>query len=348
MSNLVIYKDELNTVPLRNFNSKEMDLFFSICSQMRNRGLEIITFDFEELRELSDYKYTAYDRFIKDIEGVYDKLIQLNIKIGTATEFTKFVLFTEYTVSVKNETVTIQVNNKFKNILNDIFGGFTKFELEEFTMLNSSYSKTAYRLLKQFRSTGYYIVQIDEFKRLFDIPESYQMNNIDQRVLNPIKKELPEYFKNLEITKLRGRGKRKRFVEHIEFKFEAEDDIKNGKKTFRDKETGEYYEKDIMDFDSAEVDKTFPEARPISDILELKNQMGLSKENYKEKQINKIFKTAMDKIMGSNSSLDVFEYIRLCNDFVLRQKDVKNKYNYLIATLKNDYDNKISQISMLD
>ena len=68
MSNLVIYKDELNTVPLRNFNSKEMDLFFSICSQMRNRGLEIITFDFDELRELSDYKYTAYDRFIKDVE----------------------------------------------------------------------------------------------------------------------------------------------------------------------------------------------------------------------------------------------------------------------------------------
>lgn len=345
MSNLVVYKDELNTVPLRNFNSKEMDLFFSICSQMRNKGLEIITFDFDELRELSDYKYTAYDRFIKDVEGVYDKLIQLNIKIGTPTEFTKFVLFTEYTVSAKNETVTIQVNHKFKNILNDIFGGFTKFELEEFTMLNSSYSKTAYRLLKQFRSTGYYIVQIDEFKRLFDIPESYQMNNIDQRVLSPIEKELPEYFKNLKITKLRGRGKRKRFIEHIEFKFEPETDIEKGKKTFRDKETGEYYEKNILDFNETEVDKTFPEVKPISDVLELKKQMGLSKENYTEKQINKIFKTAMDKVMESNSSLDVFEYIRLCNAFVSSKKEVKNKYNYLISTLKNDYDSKLNQMT---
>ena len=207
MSNLVVYKDELNTVPLRNFNSKEMDLFFAICSQLRNKNLDVITFDFEELRELSDYKYTAYDRFIKDIEGVYDKLIQLNIKIGTPTEFTKFVLFTQYTVSAKSEKITIQVNTNFKHILNDIFGDFTKFELEEFTTLNSSYSKTVYRLLKQFRQSGYYIVQIDEFRRLLDVPDSYQMTNIDQRVLKPIENELPNYFRNLRINKLRGKAR---------------------------------------------------------------------------------------------------------------------------------------------
>ena len=119
MSNLVVYKDEMNTVPLRSFNSKEMDLFFSICSKMRDQGLETITFDFEELRELSDYKYTAYDRFINDIEGVYNKLIQLNIRIGTPREFTRFVLFTQYSVSAEKETVTIKVNTDFKHILNN-------------------------------------------------------------------------------------------------------------------------------------------------------------------------------------------------------------------------------------
>ncbi len=49
MSDLVVYKDELNTVPLRNFNSKEMDLFFSICSKMRNEELSTVTFDFQDL-----------------------------------------------------------------------------------------------------------------------------------------------------------------------------------------------------------------------------------------------------------------------------------------------------------
>ena len=348
MSNLVVYKDEMNTVPLRSFNSKEMDLFFSICSKMRDKQLETITFDFEELRELSDYKYTAYDRFIDDIEGVYNKLIQLNIRIGTPREFTRFVLFTQYSVSAEKETVTIKVNTDFKHILNDIFGGFTKFELEEFTTLRSSYSKTAYRLLKQFRQSGYYIVQIDEFRRLFDVPESYQMTNIDQRVLKPIKDELPEFFKNLKITKLRGKGKRKRFIENIEFKFEPETDVERGKKTFRDKDTGEYYERHIMDFTSDEVKKTFPEVKPASDFIDLKKQMGLSKEKYTEDQINKIFKTAMDKIENTNSNIDIFEYIKLCNDFVSSQKDIRNKYNYLLATLKNDYDNKLNQLNLND
>lgn len=94
-----------------------------------------------------------------------------------------------------------------------------------------------------------------------------------------------------------------------------------------------------MDFDGNEVNKTFPEVKPISDILELKEQMGLSKENYTEKQINTISKIAMDKVIESNSSLDVFEYIRLCNTFVLNKNDVKNKYNYLLSTLKNDCSN---------
>jgi len=180
---------------------------------------------------------------------------------------------------------------------------------------------------------------------LLDIPESYKMGNIDQRVLNPIEKELPEYFQNLKITKLRGRGKRKRFIEHIEFKFEPETDIEKGKKIFRD-ENKEFYEKNIMDFNTEEVSKTFPEIKPVSNLLELKNQMGLSKEKYTEKQINKIFKIAMEKIAETNSNLDVYEYIRLCNDFVSRKKDVKNKYNYLLSTLKNDYDNKINQEKM--
>lgn len=337
MSNLVVYKDEMNTVPLRSFNSKEMDLFFSICSKMRDKQLETITFDFEELRELSDYKYTAYDRFIDDIEGVYNKLIQLNIRIGTPREFTRFVLFTQYSVSAEKETVTIKVNTDFKHILNDIFGGFTKFELEEFTTLRSSYSKTAYRLLKQFRQSGYYIVQIDEFRRLFDVPESYQMTNIDQRVLKPIEDELPEYFKNLKITKLRGKGRRKRFIEHIEFKFEAEDDVRKGEKLFRDKDTGEYYKKNIMEFTKEEIDKAFPEVRPASDFIKLKEQMGLAKEKYTEKQVDMIYETAITKVLKSNANIDTFEYIRLSNKYVKDKKDIRNKYKYFISTLENDY-----------
>jgi len=264
MSELVVYKNEMNTVPLRNFNSNEMDLFFSICSRMRDEDLNTITFDFEQLKELSVYRRGATERFVADLESVYSKLIQLDFRVETEKKIIKFVLFTRYEIDKEKETVSIKTNEDFKDILNNLIGNFTKFELEEFTELRSSYSKTAYRLLKQFRRTGYYIVQIDEFKRLFDVPKSYQMYNITQRILEPIQDELPKFFKNLKINKLRGKGKRKRYIENIEFKFEPETDINNHSKKFRDSD-GNYYERRLEDFTNEEIKKTFPETKPLSE-----------------------------------------------------------------------------------
>jgi plasmid replication initiation protein len=136
--------------------------------------------------------------------------------------------------------------------------------LEEFTELRSSYSKTAYRLLKQFRRSGYFIIQIDEFRRLFDVPESYKISHITTNILDKIEDELPKFFKNLKINKIKGKGKRKRYIENIEFKFEPETDLKNHSKKFRDSD-GNYYERRLEDFTSEEIKKTFPETRPLSE-----------------------------------------------------------------------------------
>ena len=172
-----------------------MDLFFSICSQMRDKGLDKITFTFEQLKDLSNYKYEAFDRFITDIENVYNKLIKLNIRIETEEKIVRFVLFTDYEVDKIKSTVNISVHKEFKYILNDITGNFAKFELAKFVSLKSSYSKTAYRLLKQFRKTGYMVLTIDDFKEQFSIPRSYRMSHIDIKVLQPIQDD-KDMFKN--------------------------------------------------------------------------------------------------------------------------------------------------------
>ena len=252
---IVCYKNELNLIPMRNFNSKEMDLLFSICSQVREKGTDIVEFTFDDLKELSDYKMTATKHFIKDIESVYDKLIQLNLKIGTDTEFTKFVLFKEYSVSESKGIVTVGVNEKFKYILNEITQNFTKFELEEFTNIRSSYAKTAYRLLKQYRKTGYAIFTINQFRELLCIPESYQTFNINQKIINPIEAELSQYFQGLKIKKVKAKGGRN--ITHIEFTFQGEDDmLPNGK--YRIKKGKEFVEKAPTEMSEYEAKKVFP------------------------------------------------------------------------------------------
>ena len=249
------YKNEMNNIPLRNFNAKEMDLLFSICSRVREKGTDFIEFTFDDLKVLSDYKMTATKHFIKDIESVYDKLLQLNFKMGTDTEFTKFVLFKKYTVSASKEIVTIGVNEEFKYILNEITQNFTKFELEEFTSIRSSYAKTAYRQLKRFRKTGYAIFTIEQFRELFCVPESYQMYNINQKIIKPIESELSQYFNGLKIKKIKAKGGRT--ITHIEFTFQGEDDmLPNGK--YRIKKGKEFIEKDPTEMSEDEAKKVFP------------------------------------------------------------------------------------------
>ncbi|MGF2127957.1 RepB family plasmid replication initiator protein [Enterococcus casseliflavus] len=51
----VRYQNELNLVPLKEFNAKEMDLFFALCARMKERGLDNVRFSFEELKELSGF-----------------------------------------------------------------------------------------------------------------------------------------------------------------------------------------------------------------------------------------------------------------------------------------------------
>ena len=111
----------------------------------------------------------------------------------------------EWTEDLSDMTAFIEVTDEFKYLVNDLSANFTSLELKQFTQLKSTYSKTAYRLLKQFRSKGYREFDLEEFKLLFGIPKSYRATNVQKRVLEPIQKELKDYFLNLEINPVKKR-----------------------------------------------------------------------------------------------------------------------------------------------
>jgi len=223
-SNLTVkYQNKLNLITLTNFNAKEMDLFFALCAKMKDQGIETIVFSFEELKELSNYKITATSHFIKDLDSLYSKMLQLTYREGLFDDdddgFRRFVLFTEFEVSTKKQIVKISINPRLENMLNGLTTEFNKFELLAFTEINSRYTKTLFRLLMQFKKTGLYIVGIDDFRELLDIPKSYQMFNIDQRILNPALKELNGYFKDLKLEKIKAKKGNK--IEKLKFTFDG-------------------------------------------------------------------------------------------------------------------------------
>ncbi|MDR3960213.1 MAG: replication initiation protein [Streptococcus sp.] len=213
----VKYQNELNLVPLKNFNAKQMDLFFALCARMKDKGVENIRFSFEELKELSDYKMTATKAFVADLEKLYKDMLNLSYRTENDDEIEYFVLFNGFKIDKKQKFVEVRVNQDLDYIINCLTTEFSRFELSAFTSIRSTYAKTLFRLLMQYRSTGYYVVSIEDFRELLDIPEYYQMGNIDQKVLKPAMKELHNYFENLEVTKIKAKKGNK--IAKLEFTF---------------------------------------------------------------------------------------------------------------------------------
>lgn len=234
---LVIYEPELNTIPLKDFTPVEMNLFFSIVSRMRDKEAQIIRFSFTQLKDLSNYKPTANNRFIDDLQSTYEKLMTLRFgrrsKSGLNREF--FSMFIRFKIQGEAEEpyVEVQVHEMAIPLLNNL-DTWVRYSLAEFRDLNSGYAKTMFRLLKQFRTTGYAEFSKENFFELLDIPKSYwtKQANIESRVLQPIKEELTPLFKGLTIRKKYGKGRGKPVIGYkFSWKPERkdEDDFSKGK-----------------------------------------------------------------------------------------------------------------------
>jgi plasmid replication initiation protein len=217
----VVYQNEMNLVPLRKFTSTEIDNFFSLCNKLKRTRYKKLAIPFEELRHLSNYYHRSLKRFVKDLEHVYDKMLTLTYTERSGLSFKKFVLFTGYEVDANEQELIVSINPKLKHVLNEITADFTKFELKEMTHLKSTYSKNMFRLLKQYKHTGYFKIQIEDFRERLDIPNSYRMTHINKKVLAPIIKELGFIFNNLYISK-KIKAKKGRKIEWLEFTFDAE------------------------------------------------------------------------------------------------------------------------------
>ena len=223
---IVKYHSELNTIPLRKFTPVEMNLFFSIVSRMREKGDKTVRFTFDQLKDLSNYKATANNRFIDDLQNTYEKI--LSLRFGSRSESglnrSMFVMFTEFEIvgNADEPYVDIRIYEKALPLLNNL-DSWTRYSLQQFNELQSSYAKTMFRLLKQFRTKGFAYFSKEDFHELLDIPKSYWNNqaNVDNRVIKPIQQELTAIFKGLTIKKKYGKGRGKPVIGY-QFTFKPE------------------------------------------------------------------------------------------------------------------------------
>jgi plasmid replication initiation protein len=209
MANEVVkYHNDLNTIPMRNWNSEEMNFFFGILAKLRNQGTKVIQFDRHELEDLANYSDWNLPRFKRIMENLGEHITSIKYYERTSHSFKIMNLFSIFEVNWNDEmtdlSVKVGVTENYEYIVNKLNAEFTAYELEEFTTIRSTYAKTVYRLLKQWRTIGKKEFKIDEFKVLLDTPEYYGPSEIDKNILNPVLRELPVFFKNLKVKKVKA------------------------------------------------------------------------------------------------------------------------------------------------
>lgn len=215
---MIKYHNNLNKIALKGFNQRELGIFFAICSIMKEKGIQELEITFSELERIVGISFKDKSELVDYIRNMSRKLLDLKIESSENGVFINFVLFRTLITDTNTEKLTIRVNEDFSYILNDLTKHFTLFELKDFNQLNSIYAKHLYRLLKQFKYTGMFRIEISEFRRLFDIPMSYRMTDINRRVLTPAMKEVSQFFTSLTLIK----EKEGKNIKYLKFTFDKE------------------------------------------------------------------------------------------------------------------------------
>ena len=225
MSNEIVkYSNQFNAQALRKFTALDLDLLMAIAARVRDKEIDEVTFTFEELRQLAHVKKNLTDKELAArIVEVNDRLLACRFRFQDDSRTVQFTLFSGFETDWKTRKLLVAVNPRFSFLLNDLTSQFTRFELAEFTALKSSYAKETYRRLKQYRQTGVWKVSIEEFRRLLDVPESYQTCDLNKRVLKPIQDELGPLLNLVVHKKFRkGAGRGRRSLAGFEFEFDPE------------------------------------------------------------------------------------------------------------------------------
>lgn len=304
------YHNQMNEISFGNFKERELDLFFSICYKLKEQGTETIDLTFSELKDLIGENKNL-KRLKNNIDSLNKKLAIINHQIEIKPNvFERFVLFTNFTTDYNKNTLTIKVNEKFSYILNNLINKYTKFDLLDFISLKSVYSKNMFKLLKQWESVNSIEFSIDEIKAKLNIPLTYSTSDFNKRVLVPIMEELPQYFPNLKLEK-----------------------IKTGKKVTSLKFTW-----------SGKVEKIEPKkSDDVIDIIEISEELNKTIEKAKKNRFIENLLT-IDNI---EILTQMFQENDLVKGLLWAYKEIKqdvSSLNYLVKTIKTGAEKKEKKI----
>lgn len=202
---IVKYNNDLNKLNMASLKEKELELFYAICLELKEKGTNTVVVDITEFRKAFNIPAVNKKRFSEYLENTQDKFLSLKYALRTEKRLKKGVFFYDFDADLEENKMTIKINPEYAYILNGIVDYYTQFSFKEFQSLKCKYSKLLLPKLCQWNGTKKLEIGKEEMFEILGVPESYKkdISNFNKKVIKPIKEELPKIFNNLKIKTIK-------------------------------------------------------------------------------------------------------------------------------------------------
>ena len=261
------FNKQLNRLPICFEKEIFVNAFGWILKEFNkwNKGLEIkervITIKKREIWEASTTRPYTKEEFQDFIRGltvskryeidkekgygisgsifVTQEVDEETLKIEIPSLFIPF-LFYKHDIHIidkakKKEPLTIKELDYWDNELKHKKKEILLLEDAQIKGISGKYAKRLYMLLKQFESTGYFIMDIEQFRDVLEVPKAYTLGTLNRDIIKKCKIELERKKIYVFPEDIKGKGRRK--IEKIEIYFsvfEAENKKKKSELSLED------------------------------------------------------------------------------------------------------------------
>lgn len=205
-NDIVKYNNDLNKLNMSNLKEKELEIFFAICLELKERGTDEITIDITEFkREFNISNKVDKTRFREYLANIQAKFLSLKYVLKTEKRLKTGVFFYDFDADLETNKMIIKVNPEYAYILNNIVKYYTQFSFKEYQSLKSKYSKILMPKLAQWNSVKKLEFLKEDLFELLGVPQSYikDISNFNKKVIKPLKEDLPSVFYNLKVNPIK-------------------------------------------------------------------------------------------------------------------------------------------------
>lgn len=202
---LVKYNNVLNRLSIGKLEEKELELFFALCLELKEKGAEDVYINITEFKNHYNMGRSNI-RFEKYLEVVLSKFLETKLIIKSENGLEMGNFFRKFKIDFKNNNLYVQVDRDYSFILNDLVEMYTQFSFNQYQGLKSKYAKRLMPKLAQWNGTKKIEFEKQDLFEILGASESYKsdLSSFNKRILKPATAELKKVFNNLKVTPIKN------------------------------------------------------------------------------------------------------------------------------------------------